>query len=796
MKRIDRLGLFLIGEDALPDRPIRVLGIDLGTTNSTVSEVRYDPDTREITIAEPITIEQQTLGETIRGALVPSVVAVVNDTPVVGNAAARFRTAPGQYHVREAVTLFAETKNEIGIGKTFFDAPDGYRTPGEIAGHVLKTLYAEATDRAPADRVVVTVPASFETRQRDETVHGAALAGIDIAPGELLDEPVAVFVESLMNGTGNPEEMEGRQNVLVFDFGGGTCDVAVIAVTCAKGRRPEISPLAVSRYHRLGGGDIDRAIVYEELISQVLSENGLTKHDLGYDAKRVGLEPVLVPIAEQLKVDLASDPDLERATVTRTIRVEHGDRVLRLTNPTISRKRFDELVAPFIDPELMWDSGNEFRTERSVFAPIEDALDRAGLDHDEVSHVLLAGGGSLVPSVEKAIREAFGGASIRTYRNAEQAQTAVSRGAAYHAMALELFGHGMVRSTVHEAISIVTTSGRVEIVPKGTELPYPKAGRWAMPVELRVPRSCTSGALDLRVEIEAGTDGNLLESRVWSIPAPVEKGEPLCVLAAMDENKLLHVMLASLADEENPLSLRIENPVTRVVNPGAVRLRIEETERALDAGTVSPDAISTKLQDLGRDYAEIGFREKALDRYRRALKRTGRSDAYILLQMGLISAELGDTAREEKYYLEAAAANPSLAAPLFNLALAKWRRDELEEARRHIDVAIERNAKAAYYVLKARIAKASRDNANVKSAMDRAEAEFAPIGTLDDFELYWFETYASMRNDEDLVKRAVAERKRRGKSRDVIPAANGELPDASDGHADGLAARVATGTAN
>lgn len=363
-------------------------------------------------------------------------------------------------------------------------------------------------------------------------------------------------------------------------------------------------------------------------------------------------------------------------------------------------------------------------------------------------------------------------------------------------MALELFGHGMVRSTVHEAISIVTTSGRVEIVPKGTELPFPKVGRWASPVELRVPRSCATGTLDLRVEIEAGTDGNLLESRVWSIPAPVEKGEPLCVLAAMDENKLLHVMLASLADGDNPLSLRIENPVTRVVNPGAVRLRIEETERALDAGTVSPDAIGKKLQDLGRDYAEIGFREKALDRYRRALKRTGRSDASILLQMGLISAELGDTVGEEKYYLEAAAASPSFAPPLFNLALAKWRRSELDEARRHVDVAIERTGKAAYYVLKAKIAKAARDESSLKLALDRAEAEFAPVGTLDDFELYWFETYASMRNDSDLVKRTVAERKRRSKSSDVLPVANGELPDAVDGLASGAAARAATGTVN
>lgn len=777
MKRIDRLGLAIAGDAELPSRPIRVLGIDLGTTNSTVSEMRYDPDTREITIAEPITIEQQALGETIRGPLVPSVVAVVNERAVVGHAAARFRASPAEYHLREGASLFAETKNEIGIGKTYYDAPDGYRTPGEIAGHVLRMLYAEATGTEPADRVVVTVPASFETRQREETVHGASLAGIDIAPGELLDEPVAIFVESMTNESSSLAACEGRKNVLVFDFGGGTCDVAVIAVTFATGRRPEISPLAVSRYHRLGGGDIDRAIVYEELIPQVIAESGLSKHELGFDAKREVLEPLLLPIAERLKVRLSRKAGADSVTLKRAIKVEHEGRMLRLTNPTLARTRFDEIVAPFVDPELAWDSGNEYRTERSIFAPIDDALGRAGLDDDEVDIVMLAGGSALLPNIVKAIEDAFPHATMEAFPDADDAQTAVSRGAAVHAMALELFGRGMVRSTVHEAISIVTSSGRVEIVPKGVELPFPKERPWHAVADLQVPRSCASGALDLRVEIEAGTDGNLLESRVWSIPGPVEKGEPLGVLAAMDENKLLHVMLVPAASQASPLLLRIENPVTRVVNPGPVRLRIEETERALDAGTVAPDAVWTKLERLGDDYAEIGFREKALDRYRRALKKLGRPDASILLQMGIVCGQIGDHARQEKYYLEAAATSPWHTASLFNLALAKWRRDELEEARRHIDVAIERRGGAAYYVLKARLARDTGDGEAAKRALERAEAEFAPIESLDDFELSWFETYASMKDDADLVKRSAAERKRRAKSTNVTPELRGELPD-------------------
>ncbi len=781
MKRIERLGLAIAGGNEPPDRPIRVLGIDLGTTNSTVSELRYDPISREIAFAEPISVEQHAFGETIRGALVPSVVAFVNGNPVVGHAAARFRATPDAYHLRESESLFAETKNDIGIGKIYYQAPEGFRTPGEIAGHVLRALYAEATDREPADRVVVTVPASFETRQREETVHGASLAGLDIAPGELLDEPVAIFVESMMNESSCLAESDGRKNVLVFDFGGGTCDVAVFAVTFARNRRPQISPLAVSRYHRLGGGDIDRAIVYEELIPQLVAENGLSKHDLGYDAKRDVLEPLLISVAESLKIELSRSPDLECATQKRTIKVEHDGRSLRLTNPKLTRARFDEIVEPFVDLDLTWDSGNEYRTERSIFAPIEDALDRAGLDRDDVDVVLLAGGAGLVPNIDKAIGEAFTEATIEAFSSSEDAQTAVSRGAAYHAMALELFGRPMVRPTVHEAISIQTTSGRVEIVPKGTELPFPKVGTWHEAAQLRVPRSCDTGTLDLRVEIEAGTDGNLLESRIWEIPAPVERGESLSVLAAMDENKLLQVMLVPASSEANPLSLRIENPVTRVINPGAVRLRIEETERALAAGKVEPDRIWIKLERLADDYADIGFREKALDRYRRALKKRGQPVVGILLQMGLICGHLGDDAGQEKYYLEAAATDPTHYASLFNLALAKWKRDELDDARRYIDMAIDRGGGAAYYVLKARIASEAGDLAAKNRAIEKAEAEFAPVQTLSDFELGWFESLGSLKADPDLVNRASAERKRRLKSTNVAKEHRGELPVYGDG---------------
>ena len=760
----------------LPDTAVRVLGIDLGTTNSTVADLAFDPDEREIGRPRPLAIEQHCPGETIRGPLVPSVVAIVNDQPLVGHAAARFRQSPGAFGLEKDVSLFHETKNEIGLNKVFFRAPDGYRNPADIAGHVLRMLHDEATDAEPADRVVVTVPASFQTSQRAETVHAAALAGIDLAPGDLLDEPVAVFTDKYVSAGGQPFVSRGPGTMLVFDFGGGTCDVAVLRVDAHDGERPEISPLAVSRYHRLGGGDIDRAIIHEALIPQIVEQNGLGKFELGFAIKDEAIVPALLTIAESLKIELCRNPGADVATIERTVKIRHEDRELRLRNPSLATDMFIEILAPFLDRDLPFESGLEYRTQMSVFVPIEDALDRAGLGMDEIDYVLLAGGSSLIPWLVIAIGEAFPGANIVSYKDDDAVQTAVARGAAYQAMSLALYGEGVVRPVTHESISLRTSDGLVEIVPKGADLPYPSDVAWKRLDVLAVPETCEDGVLELRIEVVAGRDQSPLDSRVWELPAPVEAGDRLWVDVCFDENQVLQLNLSSDRPGAEPYTMRIENPVTHVVNPGEVRLRIAKTERELDAGDVPPEKVVDKLTDLGNDYAEIGHRERALDRLKRGLKRLGRPNTYILNTMGIIAGDMGDRASQEKYYLQAAAADPGYSSSLFNLALAKLNADEYEEAMQHVEAAIARSASAPYYVLKAKIASALGDRARSSAALDRAMAEFAPVPLLSGFELGWYESAARLRDDEDGVERAKAERRGRLRAKPVERVDRGVLP--------------------
>jgi hypothetical protein len=127
--------------------------------------------------------------------LFPSVVAIHEGRVWVGEGAKRLRSRAPELGLEQNRNLFFECKNDIGIAKTYHRAPEGYRSASEIGGKVLAALHAAALadDPAPIERVVVTVPASFQAAQRRDTLEAAHLAGLELSGGDLLDEPVARF---------------------------------------------------------------------------------------------------------------------------------------------------------------------------------------------------------------------------------------------------------------------------------------------------------------------------------------------------------------------------------------------------------------------------------------------------------------------------------------------------------------------------------------------------------------------------------------------------------------------------
>lgn len=757
--------------------PVRVLGIDLGTTNSTVAEIIWARDQTQPPVARCLEIEQPTETGVYIHVLVPSVVALYQGQVWVGEGAKRLRANAS---LRRNKDIFYECKNDIGARRTYHLAPSGFRSAAEIGAQVLAFLKAaaDASSELPVTRTVVTVPASFQVAQRSDTLRAAQLAGLNLQSGDLLDEPVAAFLDYLVTHRDAVLTWPDQpQNLVVFDFGGGTCDVATFQVHIGGARHPiEIAPLAVSRYHRLGGGDIDAAIVHEVLIPQLIEQNGLDPNALEYDQRKRHLEPALLSVAEALKVGLCIEiarlhsfgryTDADKEAIVKT----HpgawpcpcpGYPSLVLRSPRLTAAQFEELLKPFLDRDLLYARETEYYLTCSIFAPLQDALERAGLGAADVDLCLMVGGSSLIPQVQEAIRSFLPRARVLTYDDRDSTQVAVARGAGYHALALALFGRGLVQPVAHDTISLRTASGLLELVPKGVALPFPGPDRFAEHLELVVPQTALAGSIPLRVELVAGSEARPVFVAIWDIPGPVNRGEPLRLRVQMDANQCLHLEL-SLRDQVDakPFACTVENPLTLVVNPHPIRQRIEEIEESLRIGKVASKDIPKVLRELADNYVELGQFDKAIDYLQQALRRKG-PDAGLLNALGIVYGRKRDWEREEKAYREAFRAAPHWAGPLFNLALSQYHRGQFDVAEATICEALAVEQDPPYLVLHAMILEKRGQNAQAKSVLADALNRFDPVAALDDWRLGWLRTAAQMLPDPALLQATTAEQERR-----------------------------------
>ncbi|MDG4594670.1 MAG: Hsp70 family protein [Candidatus Contendobacter sp.] len=775
----------------IPTQPLRVIGIDLGTTNSTIAEILWTPGDADAPKVRCLEVEQPTQAGLYTHTLVPSVVALHGGQQYVGEGAKTLRARVADFKLELYKNIFWDCKNHMGIRRTYHKAPAGFQSAKAIAGHVLHFLKtaAETENETPITRAVVTVPASFQAAQRQDTVDAAALAGLELAEGELLDEPIAAFLDYLCSH--DPEafgDLTEPRHLLVFDFGGGTCDVAIFHIEPRLLRDPfKTKKLAVSRYHRLGGGDIDRAIAVEVLIPQLLEQNGLKPNALDFTAKDKFVIPALLGVAEALKIGLCREiarlKKFGHYEERRETLVKKNPGVydctlpdktaLRLQSPTLSAVQFDELLEPFLDRDLLYARETEYRMTCSIFAPLVDALDRAGLSQEDIDLCLLVGGSSLIPQVIDAITEDFPTARILQFADSDATQTAVARGAAWQALALALYDQGVIQPVTSDSLAIQTHSGPVELIPSGVALPYPPDGGWAENHRLVVPHTSIDRIIPLRVEVRDSSE-RVLMRRIWEIKAPVIQGSPLLLRYRMDANQVLHVRLSLPHDPQQEFQDKIENPLTHVVNPNATREKIDDLEEQMRTKAIPAAQQPAMVQQIALLYADLGQRERAIDLLA-SLLRSG-PDLNILNRMGIISGEMGDTERQEKYYREAARISNS-GIPLFNLALAQHRQGKREAAVQTIDQAIARDHDPPYLVLKAQIADALRQSELRDTLLEEAFATFDPITTLDDWELGWYLTGAQLDKNTQRQQEAETERhRRRNKGQPISD--DSTLPDA------------------
>ena len=327
----------------------KIIGIDLGTTNSCVAVMEGG---ESVVIPNP------------EGArTTPSVVAFTKTG----------ERLVGQVAKRQAITnpdhTVSSIKRDMGTDRKV-TIDDKQYTPQEISAMILQKLKADAESYLgePVTQAVITVPAYFSDAQRQATKDAGKIAGLEVL--RIINEPTAAALAYGM-------DKDNEQKIMVYDLGGGTFDVSILEIGDGV-----FEVLATSGNNRLGGDDFDQRII-DYLADEFKKANGI---DLKAD--KMALQR-LKEAAEKAKIELSgvttSNINLPFISADAT-----GPKHLDIT---LTRSKFDELTADLVEKTM---------------EPTRRALSDAGLNPSDIHKVLLVGGSSRIPAVQEAVKRLIG----------------------------------------------------------------------------------------------------------------------------------------------------------------------------------------------------------------------------------------------------------------------------------------------------------------------------------------------------------------------------------------------------
>ncbi|SHH47554.1 molecular chaperone DnaK [Winogradskyella jejuensis] len=350
----------------------KIIGIDLGTTNSCVSVMEGN---------EPVVIPNAEGKRTT-----PSVIAFVEGGEIkVGDPAKRQAvTNPTKtvYSIKRFMgNKYSESKNEAErvpytVVKGDNDTPrvdiDGrLYTPQELSAMILQKMKKTAEDYLGTDvsRAVITVPAYFNDAQRQATKEAGEIAGLKVE--RIINEPTAAALAYGMDKKGTD------QKIVVFDFGGGTHDVSILELGDGV-----FEVLSTDGDTHLGGDDVDERII------DWLAEEFIKDEDMDLRKDPMALQR-LKEAAEKAKIELSSSSQTEINLPYVTATASGPKHLVR----TLTRSKFEQLIDDLI---------------KRTIEPCESALKAAGLSKSDIDEIILVGGSTRIPAVQEAVEKFFG----------------------------------------------------------------------------------------------------------------------------------------------------------------------------------------------------------------------------------------------------------------------------------------------------------------------------------------------------------------------------------------------------
>ena len=327
----------------------KIIGIDLGTTNSCVSVMEGG--------------EAKVIPNPEGNRTTPSVVAFKNGERIVGDAAKR-QLITNKDTVYSVKRLMGTNEKVTLEGKEY--------TPQEISAMILSYLksYAEAYLGEKVEKAVITVPAYFNDAQRQATKDAGKIAGLDVV--RIINEPTASAL-----AFGSDKESSKEQKILVYDLGGGTFDVSILDI--ADGT---FEVLSTNGDTHLGGDDFDEAII------NWLADNFKRENNIDLRQDKMALQR-LKEAAEKAKKDLSG---MVQTQISLPF-ISAGPAGPLHLEATLTRAQFNEMTKGLVERTLI---------------PVRQALKDAGLTANDIHQVLLVGGSTRIPAVQEAVKKELG----------------------------------------------------------------------------------------------------------------------------------------------------------------------------------------------------------------------------------------------------------------------------------------------------------------------------------------------------------------------------------------------------